>query len=485
MSDETKNVNASIPILFEKIEDVDSDSGVFTKVKCWLMHTGKNLNNSIFDKNVIEDAITSLQYIPIVAFVNADGDVDFEGHEYILTKDENGIRYKYIGSAYGVILSTEDNEAHFEMKMCDDGVEREFLVVDGVLWNQFEDAVDIFNRDGVKGHSIELDPNSIEGYEDDDGCFVFTKFSFRAACALGEDKVPAMTGSCIEVNFTMSDFVKNLQSEINDKYTVFTELMNDKKVRGGVENMSNTDFAQTVMEQFDDIKAIVGQHESIRDHWGDKVPRYYLVDVQEDEAIVVDRAESYRNYGFKFTVDGDAPKIDFESKRRKKVRYEDYEDGASAPAGSFSLGEYVESVEESAAEKVAAAESELTELKTEYEAVKSELEDIKPKYEDYVAAEEARQAEAVNAEKDAKFAEYEDVLGENADFAALKENKDSMSVDEIEKECAVLYVKESRGKTNFSVNGGSAAVVGVIGDDDDDAVDGYVSTRYGLIKKNH
>ena len=44
-----------------------------------------------------------------------------------LIKTENGKESKYVGSAYGVILSSEDNNAHYEERLCDDGETRTFL----------------------------------------------------------------------------------------------------------------------------------------------------------------------------------------------------------------------------------------------------------------------------------------------------------------------------------------------------------------------
>ena len=181
---QVKKSALSIPVIFEKIEDFNCDDGRFTKVKCFLMHTGRNLNGSEFTKEVITEAIPTLQYIPIVGFIENDdvGEKDFSDHRYVISKNENGIYRKYCGSAYGVILSDEDNNAHFEMRMCDDGIEREFIVADGVIWDMFEDSKNIFDRDLIKDHSIELHEDSVEGYEDEEtGIFHFTKFSFRAA----------------------------------------------------------------------------------------------------------------------------------------------------------------------------------------------------------------------------------------------------------------------------------------------------------------
>ena len=107
---------------------------------------------------------------------------------------------------------------------------------------------------------------------------------------------------------------------------------------------------------------------------------------------------------------------------------------------------------------------------------------MKPKYDAYVLADEQRQAAELNAQKEAKFAEYEDVLSENADFVTLKERKDELSVDDIEKECAVLYVKANRAKSNFSKTNGASAIAGVLKEDDDN--DGYIDTKYGRIRKS-
>ena len=101
----------SFPVLFQKTdEEIESKDTRFTKVKIWLMHLGQNLNGSDFEKSVVESALPTLEYIPILGFLeeNSFGEKDFSDHRYIITKDEKGVRKKYIGIPYGVIKSTED-----------------------------------------------------------------------------------------------------------------------------------------------------------------------------------------------------------------------------------------------------------------------------------------------------------------------------------------------------------------------------------------
>lgn len=483
-----KKTALSIPVTFEKIEEFDCDDGRFTKVRCWLMHTGQNLNGSDFAKEVIAEAVPTLQYIPIMGFIeeSSSGEKDFSDHRYIITKDDGGVRRKYMGSAYGVLLSDEDNNAHFEAKVAEDGIEREYIVCDGVIWNFLEDSKEIFDRDLIKDHSIELDEKSVEGYEDENGIFHFTNFSFRAACVLGGGCQPAMVGSTVEVQFAMSDFVRDLHSELFNKYNTFTKLVNEKTNQGGIGIMPNTDFTQTVLEQFSDISTIVSEHESVQDRWGDSYPRYYAVDVQENEVIVVDRTSSYNYFGFTFTIDGDKPVIDFSSGKRKKLCYEDYEEGTTVPEGGFDFGKHIAEIENAAFAKVEelnakvdSVEQAKAEAETNYTQVKNDYDEIKPKYDEYVQAEEKRLSDELNAQKDAKFAEYEDALSDNAEFTALKERKNEMSVDDIEKECAVLYVKANRSKSNFSKSNPTSITVGVL--EDKDVSDGFVTTKYGNI----
>ena len=489
----------SFPVMFERVEDIESDDGRFTKVKIWLMHLGENFNGSVFEKDAVDKAIPTLEYIPIVAFIedNKAGEKDCSNHRYIITKDEKGIRRKYMGNAYGVVMSSDDNNAHYEKRLCDDGETRTFLVVDGLIWNMFEDSSEIINRDLIKNQSMELWNDGIEGYEDEDGLFHFTEFSFRAACILGNDYDPAMINSTVEVQFTMSDFVKDIQSELNDKFTTFTKMVNEKTNQGGIGTMSNTDFTQTLLAQFEDISAMVRQHETFVDRWGYECSRYYAVDVQENEVIVVDAKNSYNYFGLSFTMNGDKAEIDFESAKRKKLRYEDYEDGSSVE-GAFDFGKHIEEIENTAFAKVEEANAKVSEVEgkvSEFEAkvsevetakneieekfnqISAEFEEMKPKYEDYVKAEQARIEAEIDAQKDAEFAKYETVLADNVDFEALKAKKVEMSVKEIESECAILYARKNL-VTNFSK---SNDVVMTAGLTDTGEKDGFVLTKYGYI----
>lgn len=494
-----QNKNMSLPISFSVNNEISDENNRFINVTIDVLHTGLNYNGSIFSKEVVDENIDTIKNTPILGFIREDSldGKDFKGHEYIITKtDKDGITRKYIGSAYGVI--PESCNPRWIIKTTDSGIEREFLQVDGLMWSKFKDSTDIMLEDIEKPQSMELYPYDIDGYEDDDGNFVFTKFSFDGCCILGTTVEPAMENAKVEVQFTMSDFVKTIQSELNDKFTIFTRMVNEK-TNGGVEIMNNTDFTQTLLEQFSDISTMVMQHETFTNRWGDECPRYYTVDIQEDEVIVVDAMNNYNYFGLSFTMNGDKAEIDFENAKRKKLRYENYEEGSSIE-GAFDFGKHIEEIEnvafakiEDANAKVEDANVKVTEFETKvsevetakneieenYNQIKAEFEEMKPKYEDFVKAEQARIAAELDNQKDEEFAKYETVLGDDVNFMALKEKKNEMDIKEIESECAILYARKSLAQTSFSKVNDSTMTAGLI---DGAEKDGFVVTKYGCIK---
>jgi hypothetical protein len=266
--------------------------------------------------------------------------------------------------------------------------------------------------------------------------------------------------------------------------------------------MPNTDFAQTVLQQFEDISTMVREHECVMDRWGDAVPRYYAVDVQENEVIVVDRESGYNYFGFAFTIEGDKPVIDFTSGKRKKLRYENYEDG-SAIEGAFDFGKHIAEIEDSAFAKVEEANAKVTEaegkiseyetkvsesetakneIEEKYNQMSAEFEEMKPKYEDYVMAEQARMEAELEAQKDAEFAKYEEFFRDSVDFAELKEKKSEKSIKEIESELAIMYARKSLAGANFSKSNDGAMTAGVI---DDGEKDNFAyCERYGYVRKS-
>lgn len=204
-----------IPVIFQKLSSYDTSDTRFVAVKIWLLHTGENYNGSYFSKEVVDKAIPSLANTPILAYIedNANGDEDFSDHRVALAKKNGEWGFKYMGSAYGIIPET--NNAQWEKRVGDDGIEREYLTVEGLVWTKFSDAVDILNRDLVKSQSMELAEDYEGQFDDKDGLFHFSKFKFFGACMLGMGVSPAMNSASIEM-FSKEDVFQEIQKKMEE-----------------------------------------------------------------------------------------------------------------------------------------------------------------------------------------------------------------------------------------------------------------------------
>lgn len=379
-------LNTSLPIQFEKQEE--SEDTRFTKVKIYLMHTGKNLNNSIFTKNVVEEALDSLANVPIVGYIstNSKNEADFNGHEERIIIEKDGVKVEYLGRVYGIIPET--NNAQFEMRTVD-GVEREYLVCEGLLYNKFPESVEIFERDGSKGQSMELQPSSIEGKFNKQGIYEFSKFRFEAACILGDGVTPAMSGSLIE-KFTLSSMqeeIKELLAEFNKNFTQFNSTMSSKggenvdeklellskysqlgeevleKLKVDLEKYSLEELENKLLqmteaepqqeetekpadefatneeekedEEVETDFALSGKQlekeirnalkkDTFTDEWGWEYRSYWFVDY-DDNRIIAEESKENRLVSLGYSLNGDFVEIDFESKKPVKIAYVDME----------------------------------------------------------------------------------------------------------------------------------------------------------------
>lgn len=217
-------INTLLPIQFEMVENPPylNDSR-FQAVKIYIAHEKENYNGSYFDMSVLQKMGSKMAGVPIVGYITADNanELDFNGHEQRLVIQDDEISIEYLGRAYGCILSNDD--VSIVERMHEDGNPRKYLCATGVLWKMFTECVDIFDKDNQKGHSMELEENSIQGKFGKDGYYHFTDATIRALCILGDGVLPAMSNSIIE-KFSAIDYqdqVQELLTEINESIKQF------------------------------------------------------------------------------------------------------------------------------------------------------------------------------------------------------------------------------------------------------------------------
>ena len=475
-------LNTNLPILFEKTSRLQDSR--FTPVKIWLAHTGRNLHGSIFTKDVLAKmARSSLSNVPILGFLQIDefNKTDFKGHEMKLVISDNGIELIYMGKAYGLI--PEKNNHRFETKVCSDGIEREWLVCDGLLWNKSPEAVDIFERDGSKGQSMELEPGSIAGTFNKDGDFVFSDAKFEGACILGSVQ-PAMISSVIET-FSANTIKQQLQEMLSElqAYQKGSDKVEttDVKVEEQLQNEVGevaveksatddsqvaTDFALSHGQLLDEIRRKL-HVKKYTDEWGREWNRYWYFDHDDTHVWARDDAEGGRLYGFTYSVSNDVVIIAFASKFPVKI--------VCVPLGSdetyefnYVPKEYADALVQHNVEKTKNEfTAEIEEKQSEFTALQSERNEL-------LAYKNTKLNEERQSAINELFAEFSTELSED-ELAQVRATVTDQSVEEIRESLFALVGKK---KAKFSATPKKQTLRVPLGGGDDKANVGGKSWGY-------
>lgn len=219
-------------------------------------------------------------------------------------------------------------------------------------------------------------------------------------------------------------------------------------------------YSLTNSQLFDELFRAVRGFKVQHPEYGE-VSKYWMIDFDaEKREVYVEDAMDYRLYGLTYTMEGDTPVIDFESRRRKKVEYTDWAEGGA----EFSLQRVVEEVSERYSGKISELEKENGELKQ----FKNE-----------------RLDEERRAQNEAVLKQFAELAG-NDKFEELKAlvEKDCycLSVEDLEDKC--FAIRGRCGTAQFSMNGGSGRLpVEKTNDIPGDEPYGGVFIRFGKNKK--
>lgn len=177
------------------------------------------------------------------------------------------------------------------------------------------------------------------------------------------------------------------------------------------------------------------------------IPKYWLTDIQDNEVIVTDSG-TYQLMGIPYSMNGDNVVLEYENIKRKKVVYEDWDNGDVMP-GLITM--------------FSALTDKLVELSDSFTKATNEVSEIKPKLEAYQQAEAEAIAAADKAKRDELFSVMDEKLGTNAEYTALKENKE-ISYTDLETKCYALVGRQTaefsyvpttnnKGTVRFGVGG--------------------------------
>lgn len=221
------------------------------------------------------------------------------------------------------------------------------------------------------------------------------------------------------------------------------------------EPAASSEFTLTIEQLLNEISGALGAYK-IPSSWDPEnmVPRYWMNDVQGDEVIVID-CTTYNLMGIPYSMNGDNVVLDVENAKRKKVTFEDWDEGEVLPGMSAAFTEITNTVAE--------MNAKISDLTKEFTEASETIAEMKPKLEAYEKAEADAKAAEMEAKRNALFATFDEKLGADAEYIALKENKE-ISYSDLETKCYALvgrksaefsYVpnKNNKGTVRFGVGG--------------------------------
>lgn len=453
-------------------------------------------------------------------------DKDFKGHEHELRITDKDVKYVYAGQAYGVIPEScnprwivKDDGTGIEREYLRvDGLiwtkfsdPVDIFTRDGTK-NHSVELTDMACGPADKNGNVPV------GSFKFDGCCILS--------TTDPSIKPAMTGSCVTANFSVEDITAQIRDRlyeyqaIQQNYTAQNDNPSDKEkgdttpmneneknpamtenavAEGAVENpeietpaaentatkteseaapaenaapeegaenattevpaentapaeedepATSSEFTLTANQLRDEVyNALLKVQVSSR--WDNEcmIPKYWLTDIQGSEVIVTDSG-TYQLMGIPYSMNGDNVVLEYENIKRKKVIYEDWDNGDVMP-GLITM--------------FSTLTDKLVELSDSFTKAANEVSEIKPKLEAYQQAEADAKAAEMEAKRNALFATFDEKLGADAEYIALKENKE-ISYSDLETKCYALvgrksaefsYVpnKNNKGTVRFGVGG--------------------------------
>ena len=383
------------------------------------MHSGLNLNSSTFGLEAIEKARPTLANIPLLAFIKkVDGDdrSDFAGHEWELKITTEGLKYVYLGRPFGIIPETNN----YMLETDESG--NTFVTVDGYVWKDYaNEALDIFERDGAKKVSMEI--NAYD-YEWTDTHVDIKEYSYTGIAVLGDEVSEAMIGAKAEVVRFSTNTITTMMQQLQEAMLNFsTEPV--------------TEVEAKVEDELEIVTEPIIEDNSVED---DTVPVEPVADPVEVEIDPIPESEEP---GEKPTEESTEPIIEVEENsvdepEKKSEEEENFSKNDDDPATPLVNDEDVEV------------------LKAEMETLRQENETLKTQISTLLEYKTQKEAEEKKNSLDTLFAAFED-LEHLDEYAAVKVSAETDSLEMTELRLFALrgrYGKEGNGliRTNFTSN---------------------------------
>lgn len=227
------NLSVQVNGKFEVSQDENSEGLLYAKIRAF--HDLGNRNKSFIDTEVLEQYLPSMKDRPIMADIieveDKNGNIvkDFNGHT--MTLSEDGEKIIYIEKPVGHFVNPED----FHLEWSDE-YQRNFVIADCVIYEEYTDTCDILRRRGTTDCSVELCIRDM-AYDCKTKELHINNFYVQGCTLLGAHVQPGMAGSKLQ----LKDF-----SEENN--SVFSNLSETEEMKAKLIEMQES--INTLLSRF-------------------------------------------------------------------------------------------------------------------------------------------------------------------------------------------------------------------------------------------
>lgn len=252
-------VSVSGNMVFEKSSD---NTEGLTPVTLQACHTEDNVNGSYISESSMTTALPSFSNRPILAYIYKDENGDYQFRDHAMHIDNETDEIVYDESPVGII--PESCNAKLEY---DEDKGKTYVVVNGYIFDEYSQALNILEREGECAVSVELSIRELS-YDANNDWLSIDDFFFSGVTLLGkwesgENVLPGMSGSNIkladfqqrnQISYSQDDVIAMLD-KINRKIDQLTIERNRKEdtLMEFEENAKVTDSEETVTEEFEEV----------------------------------------------------------------------------------------------------------------------------------------------------------------------------------------------------------------------------------------
>lgn len=194
-------------------------------VRLWSCHTLKNRNGSNITEKSMKNALSSFLNRPILGFIHeVDGEPHFYSHNMHMDEDNNIV---YDEFPVGVI--PESGNPHLEY---DDKYDKNYVVVDGYIFEEYSKAAEILHREEECSVSVELSIRELS-YDAAEKVLNLDDFYFSGVTILGCDEdgnliQPGMEGARLDIaDFSIENnsVIANQQDKLIESLDKLTNML--------------------------------------------------------------------------------------------------------------------------------------------------------------------------------------------------------------------------------------------------------------------